>query len=248
MGVLSRRPAGHPRAPPAPCEQGVDKYVGDSRKLRRALHEQKELLTMPGTHRSTAGAAARPAAAEVEISGMRMQAQQAAQEVAAMKEQAELLAAETARWEAQAAELRATLRCGAARPPPAPCSGHRDVCCQHTLACDPLTSTSCLPPSCRSLAACSSRRGGGSAAPRDGQVEGGEGNDGAHAASASEALSQLEGAEAVAEQRHRLALAEQHKEQAALEAQLESTTRQIGVLMADMPHYAELDVSGRGAR
>ncbi|KAG8464712.1 hypothetical protein KFE25_010080 [Diacronema lutheri] len=169
-------------------EEGVDKYVGESRRLRRALHEQKELVGTPATR----SAAARPNAAELELAGLRAQVARGSKEVGALREQAELLAAETVRWEAQADELRAMVG-----------------------------------------------RGGGNGqsatAPDDDPT-------GAAQPGESDSLAQLEATEALAEQRQRMQLAELAQERARLEAQLESSTRQIGQLMADMPQYAELDV------
>lgn len=54
-------------------------------------------------------------------------------------------------------------------------------------------------------------------------------------------LAQLEAAEALAEQRHRLRLSELEREQAALQAQLEHATRRAAALAAELPQYAGLD-------
>jgi hypothetical protein len=155
-------------------QQGVDKYVGDSRRLRKALHEQSSALG-GGTPRA---AAVRTPVADLEAAQLRAQAQQANAELVTLREQTKLVGSEAAQWEAQAAELRATLaRAGA------PAVG----------------------------------------------------------AGAGTSLAQLEAAEALAEQRHRLRLSELEREQTALQAQLEHATRRAAAIAAELPQYAGLD-------
>lgn len=85
-------------------QQGVDKYVGESRRLRRALHEQKALVQL----------GPRPASklptAELEVTQLRTQLQEAQKEIAALREQTDALNSEAVRWEEQQGELSGALK------------------------------------------------------------------------------------------------------------------------------------------
>lgn len=199
--------------------QGVDKYVDESRRLRRALHAHHGQLHAPAQQ-------ARPPSAELALAGMRAQVQQGARELAAVRAQTELLGTETARLQAQAAELRAALGCARALARAHPFARAR----RHTFAHE---SARLLRPQRPR-----NRRHGGGDLPERSEPSG----------RLSEVLAQLEAEEAVAEERHRLEMAEHEAEQAALQAQLEGATRQIALLMAELPRYAELNAAGTAAQ